>query len=907
MHKKIKSLLLLLSLSCIVSCNQSSESNSLKESQSLNLTSSLELETSSNLESNSNSSNLISSLASENISSNSVNPSSSIETSYNVSYIDLPSGIIMHLNGISFKKGEIVKFGLEIKEYSKYRIDRVGVDSNTLVGEPDKENIHLINYQFVQPDHDVMIEIDYKELFGVSLSTKITSALNITGIEDSFYAKGDKITFVVEAKNGYYFENLCLTCSNGEVVFTKNEDGSYSFIMPNCDVEIDAEVGKTSNVVHIINNDGSYILQTIYEEDLVELYDGTHFSIGENVRFKVALNDEINYIVEEVKVNENVLTKDSEGFYSFVMPNHDVNISVKTKINYRQIEVIDSLHFSVNVSKKINGTFVNIDKVTYENCALDEFRFEVCIKDGFQINDYTILSSAEAFKIYYVSDENNMIELLTQVEYIDELSTSTNKIFKWIVPADSNTSYRIELQEGNLGLGSSFDKAIEINFEGNSYNGTFNTNKFASKMYYKFSTSVSDYYYLLATTSGYYSFNMYKSDCITKVNVTGSINDSSGLKFEALENEIYYLEIGFNEENVFGEGAFVINTIEGDYITDIEDVNLNIEKEIHSQNEKWFKFVAPETKTYRISKNVYNGISGTLRFYYDLSQNTPSFEFFGVYSAVKIVDLNQGDVLYIKSISNDTFSDSEYYALLISDQEIVNATIDNAEMMNVDEIKSSLFIVGESRYYKINLEKNDYNINLSANGVFNINIYDLNNQLVFSKSKIRSVNEYISFETGTYIIELNSTSTYNDNGINVELLFKFPPEGMFESNPIMTIENSLIEVDYSNAKRSEEKATYGSGNFYYNTINYAYIANSTCEGMISYTNAGGSYSTYCFVTIIDQTDNIVIHSPTSQGSSNKEMNMSFISGHKYLIKIKTRSSNSYSKPDSKTTFIITTN
>lgn len=102
------------------------------------------------------------------------------------------------------------------------------------------ENRGNNTYAFMMPTQDVVIDAELEEL------DEHTVTGDVEGIEDAPYYEGDKVSFRVQAKANYKVSKVYLTDKNGNVLnieVTEN-NGVYSFIMPDEDVKINVEYVK---------------------------------------------------------------------------------------------------------------------------------------------------------------------------------------------------------------------------------------------------------------------------------------------------------------------------------------------------------------------------------------------------------------------------------------------------------------------------------------------------------------------------------------------------------------------------------------------------------------------------------------------------------------------------------------
>ena len=140
---------------------------------------------------------------------------------------------------------------------------------------------------------------------------------------NSEYMVGSKVSFTVDVLDSS--KEIKEVRANSEVL--AGDNGSYSFTMPNNNVTIyvtlkDSEPITPNDEVYKVSftSGEGYTISGLNEE----------YTVGSKVTFTVNVTDTLKEI-KEVKMNNEVLKKDSNNTYSFTMPNQDVVISVILK------------------------------------------------------------------------------------------------------------------------------------------------------------------------------------------------------------------------------------------------------------------------------------------------------------------------------------------------------------------------------------------------------------------------------------------------------------------------------------------------------------------------------------------------------------------------------------------------
>ena len=262
-------------------------------------------------------------------------PEETVSEEYSIkldtSGVSVPSGEItfVNLEGESVTKAEA---GEKITIYVTYddkEIDTVTLNGGTLV----KNNNG--NYSFIMPESNAIIKISFKDETTEPEPEPVEETYNVTiDSGDVVLKDGDvKITdengavlseikantkVYVSISNDYEVSSLNID----GVTVTKEEDGKYSFLMPEKDVVIVIDFvdyftisvdtngeNVEENAVRVVNTEGVEVSSSKEGEALKVIIDHT-------------------LPVSEVTMNETKLTVGADGTYSFIMPAEAVTISI---------------------------------------------------------------------------------------------------------------------------------------------------------------------------------------------------------------------------------------------------------------------------------------------------------------------------------------------------------------------------------------------------------------------------------------------------------------------------------------------------------------------------------------------------------------------------------------------------
>ena len=295
------------------------------------------------------------------------------ETTYSISVdtngVEIPSGeiVLKNSDGVptnAGKPGE--KITIDIT-YDDREIDTIKVNNQELTKNEDGK------YVFTMPDKDAVINITFKEevepdpepepepepeekTFKVTFDGgDVILASGDARVEDEDGAALNEIKagskVFVSFKEGLEVENITID----GVTITKEEDGRYSFTMPEKDVKVVIDWVDVYSIT--VNTNGETL-----EEGALKITD----SSGKEVTSSKA-GEEIKVVIEhtlpvkEVKMNDTTLEAEEDGSFIFTMPEEAVTLSIDwVKSGTLSIEAdIDFSNFTMFDLTYLTGTTVN--------------------------------------------------------------------------------------------------------------------------------------------------------------------------------------------------------------------------------------------------------------------------------------------------------------------------------------------------------------------------------------------------------------------------------------------------------------------------------------------------------------------------------------------------------------------
>lgn len=453
--------------------------------------------------------------ANENINENSIEENLNSSETQNAYKIVLPNidGIEFEVSNPKPQALELVKLYVRNLNPDTQRINSVELNNVELLGLTSENN--LVVYEFQMPANaDATITAEVVEVYAVNVDSEIQNRFTLTGI-DQTYAEGEVVTFMPAAHPGFWFKSIAAV--EEDVVLTKNDNGSYSFVMPAHAVTITAVTGE--NVYAVTAEDTDY-----YRFNGVN--NNQTFSIGEEVKFRV---NALGYdtVITGVFVDGVELVADADGYYSFLMPTYGVTLTATYDIVYRTVVGVDSEHFTLSLTTVVNeeevaaGNNVLAEQVVYveatekptetpHNFIVSGFIFEAGEDaDNLYTRSITVRTDAEGREYFTVP---------TSYKYIKVSIEEVESEFKYSPLVGTYNGYRPY-------YGGNYEASLDVLGEfklGSSSKGTL--------------TKVSDNHY---TSSNGYSTINYFIDLETNsiLYVEGNSNGGSYL-FTKTENEI---------------------------------------------------------------------------------------------------------------------------------------------------------------------------------------------------------------------------------------------------------------------------------------------------------------------------------------------------------------------------------
>ena len=175
------------------------------------------------------------------------------ETKFNVKVTQAKNGNVA-ANKTKAKPGDSVK--ITATPNSGYYVVSITVDDVAYKGSDLKDGDSNKYYELTMPSHDVNVTAAFAKKStgpsggggggggGAGINHSVNTGVTKNGsvrVSPSSAAKGEKVTVTVRPNDGYVLDTLTIKDANGkEITLTKVNDTTYTFIMPETSVSVDA-------------------------------------------------------------------------------------------------------------------------------------------------------------------------------------------------------------------------------------------------------------------------------------------------------------------------------------------------------------------------------------------------------------------------------------------------------------------------------------------------------------------------------------------------------------------------------------------------------------------------------------------------------------------------------------------
>lgn len=431
----------------------------------------------------------------------------------NVTQVD---GATLSVSTTSAKKDEIVKVRVTIGD-SKKKSPIVKADDTevTMTVVEDSYNTFIGEFKNIGKDMAVTLSLTDAAVKH-AITDKGGDGAIVSG--PTAAVEGETVTFRIGLEEGFEFDGDVVVTKDGKtgeeanVEVTKNDDGTYSFVMPDCAVTI---TRNTTASIYKINT--TIVNSEDIDGDKITSRD---VSVTEYAVYKSTVAVEITsnnyYTVAKVEANGVEATLNTTtGKYEFEMPSCKVELKITTKAQRYVLNVNNSSHVTLEAYVKDNDTYTKapVDGVTY---GTQVYIKSTISDENYGIKSITVQYSSSSYSTqtltlnedgyytdsYYCTPNSmNYLKLDFTVVECEKLLEESDSLYGQHTgfTINSSSTYSYELNEfglGKYGSGSYPSDVTLNNFDKTSNAFELKTNGSYSSTYYgKVLDDITSYVY----------------------------------------------------------------------------------------------------------------------------------------------------------------------------------------------------------------------------------------------------------------------------------------------------------------------------------------------------------------------------------------------------------------------------
>ena len=368
--------------------------------------------------------------------------------------------------------------------------------------------------------------------------------------------ENDSITFGYIIKNGYVLntkKDVEVTFNNGKLPLNDNNDGTFTFIMPKGNVDINV---PTSNGLFLISlNDENSLISSIKcqystfytnteQDTLLDIStQNNKAEFNKKVIVKLTNSSKLKPTGLIVKAKEETILELVNNEASFIMPSQNITIVPIFEDNTHNVIFNNSQHLTMSLFKKENDTYIEVTKVISDQ--------ELYLKVNKQANFDVLTLNYKCTPTYTSEKEINLLPLLQNDGYykftLDTLKDNTDVVF-------NITEKEVGTFDGYTFVNRYFFTTYE------SPSSNLNTPKFTIDDSGTF--KCNDKNYQIKSATGKTSGTIICTDSNNK-EFTIYYNEKCMISFDMFSNSIFF---AFKFENESIEYAIDEYKIEGEYI-----------------------------------------------------------------------------------------------------------------------------------------------------------------------------------------------------------------------------------------------------------------------------------------------------------------------------------------------------
>lgn len=207
------------------------------------------------------------------------------------------------------------------------------------------------NYYFVMPNHDVEISVVSERIAKTKRVTNLNSdVVTLHGVGTQANV-GEEVSFTFSIAPGYSFagevivrEADAFDPEMAETYEVSYENGAYSFVMPNKDVEVSVSVTKGLYLVKKVDPHG--LIYNMYSNGTSIYYGYAEY----DSTIKVSFSKNTKVVAKGLRIVETqqeIMIEGSNTYVEFPMPYYGVTVEPIYEIRYRDMNITNTDHLTV--------------------------------------------------------------------------------------------------------------------------------------------------------------------------------------------------------------------------------------------------------------------------------------------------------------------------------------------------------------------------------------------------------------------------------------------------------------------------------------------------------------------------------------------------------------------------------
>jgi len=675
------------------------------------------------------------------------------------------------------KVGDIVT--LSISPNEGYETQSVKANGEELSG-------NSYSFSLIKGENRVEVTFKEKEADTYKIINDSSKYASIEGLPNSSVKVGTTISFTAKISVTYYTFLDVSVFSYGtnfveEIIEVINNNGTYSFIMPNKDVHV--RVNYTVNS-YKINFDNSNLISYVKkleagEEYSTNVYNGDSVKYGSTITvglrsystdrltvpsgFKLIYNGETHTISKENDKTE----------YTFSMPEYDVTIEEISSPYQRDITLNNSTNLSLTLFKKENGNYVETktgikDETLY--LKVDGTTSSISVKEiSMSYIKYSYSTTYETTTNEIIYNTNNTTSL------------NSDGYYEFIMPdMQHDNTLSITITEKNL--------SIFLNYD---FIGT------------------------------YKGLSLYNSDALGTItsfkNADNLVIDSSGLMVKGSDNNVdeYQISSATTSFATIKEGEQGFAYTDKCIYSSSGDFSMKSQNSVGSSSDFYFKIEEGTSEsdytvyaelfvynkvTYQVATVYYQNslytncvVDSSSNYYFDLDLEFISGEHVTDDNASYYIK-NNNELLYYVGIDDDGVGRNHRVILEKHGKLTLTSSNDSSKTLYLNGLGYCNY-EGSEEEYNYSFNSNDTLLTLTKDNweiVLNIDL----NTLSYTRTVGNEVGTY-SGENGSLVLDGLGNATYN----NISYTYSFTAtniitlhEGDDKTNIVLDLNNKTYET-----------------------------------------------------------------------------------------------------------------